>query len=69
MTTATAATLDEMERVLAEGRDTMTLLERVNARRAIDAAAGITYTAPNADQAHRLARITHIGMQRILPAD
>ena len=65
MSTATAATLDDMERVLAEGRSTMTLTERVNARRAIDEAAGITYPVPGPEQVQRLARITNTGLHRI----
>lgn len=65
MSTATAATLDEMERILAEGRSTMSLTERVNARRAIDEAAGITYPVPGPEQIARLARITTTGLHRI----
>jgi FtsZ-interacting cell division protein YlmF len=69
VSTATADTLAEMERVLVEGRDTMTLTERVNARRAIDAAAGTVYTAPGPLQVQKIARTMHTGMRRIRATD
>ncbi|SNS59572.1 hypothetical protein [Rhodococcoides kyotonense] len=62
---ASPRALDEMERVLADSRGSMTLAERVAARRAIDAAAGTIYTPPAPEQVHKVARTMHSGMRRI----
>jgi hypothetical protein len=52
-----------IDRLLVE-RPTLTLAERVEARRAIDKARGITYTPPAPAGLHQLARITAPGLRR-----
>lgn len=50
------------ERELADRRDSMSLSERVEARRVLDEAAGIEYEVPGLK---RLARIMGPGLRRI----
>lgn len=50
------------ERELADNRDSMSLAERVEARRVLDEAAGIEYEVPGLK---RLARIMGPGLRRI----
>ncbi|OZC59225.1 hypothetical protein CH276_22520 [Rhodococcus sp. 06-470-2] len=57
----TAAAL--IDQLLAD-RPSLTLAERVEARRAIDKARGISYTPPAPAGLHQLARITASGLRR-----
>lgn len=50
------------ERELADNRDSMSLAERVEARRELDEAAGVEYEVPGLK---RLARIMGPGLRRI----
>lgn len=50
------------ERELADNRDSMSLAERVEARRVLDEAAGVEYEVPGLK---RLARIMGPGLRRI----
>jgi hypothetical protein len=53
------------ERELADNRDSMSLAERVEARRVLDEAAGVKYGSPSEQGLKRLARILGPGLRRI----
>lgn len=53
------------ERELADNRDSMSLVERVEARRVLDEAAGVKYGPPSEQGFKRLARIMGPGLRRI----
>lgn len=53
------------ERELADNRDSMSLVERVEARRVLDEAAGVKYGLPSEQGFKRLARIMGPGLRRI----
>ncbi|MYV26347.1 hypothetical protein GQ649_03935 [Rhodococcus sp. DSM 6344] len=53
------------ERELADNRDSMSLVERVEARRELDEAAGVKYGLPSDQGLKRLARILGPGLRRI----
>ena len=53
------------ERDLVENRDRMSLLERVEVRRRIDEANGVSYPELAAHQVTRLARVMADGLRRI----
>ena len=53
------------ERELADNRDSMSLVERVEARRELDEAAGVKYGLPSEQGLKRLARILGPGLRRI----
>lgn len=57
------STTELIERLLVE-RPTMTLAQRVEARRTIDVARGIVYAPPAPAALHQLARITAPGLRR-----
>lgn len=52
-----------VDRLLMD-RPTLSLAERVEARRQIDRAAGIRYPPPTADGMRQLARLTADGLRR-----
>ncbi|GGG04466.1 hypothetical protein GCM10007304_18220 [Rhodococcoides trifolii] len=54
------------EQELADRRDSMTLLERVVARRELDQAAGITYEVPPHPDVHHTARVMEPGVRRLV---
>ena len=56
---------EKEERDLVENRDRMSLLERVEARRRIDEANGVSYPELAAHQVTRLARVMADGLRRI----
>ncbi|KJF21924.1 hypothetical protein C7T36_18270 [Rhodococcus sp. AD45-ID] len=53
------------EQELADNRDSMSLAERVEVRRELDAVAGVEYDVPPANGMSRLARIVGPGLRRI----
>jgi len=53
------------ERELADNRDSMSLAERVEARRVLDEAAGVKYGSLPEQGLKRLARILGPGLRRI----
>ncbi|WP_415395159.1 hypothetical protein ACMTN4_07260 [Rhodococcus globerulus] len=53
------------EQELVENRDSMSLAERVEVRRELDAAAGVEYDVPPVLGLSRLARIVGPGLRRI----
>ena len=53
------------ERELTDHRDSMSLAERVEARRVLDEAAGVKYGLPSEQGLKRLARILGPGLRRI----
>ncbi|MDI9914403.1 hypothetical protein [Rhodococcus sp. IEGM 1379] len=53
------------EQDLVDNRDDMSLTERVEVRRALDAAAGVRYDVPPVNSLTRLARIVGPGLRRI----
>lgn len=53
------------EQELTDNRDSMSLVERVEVRRELDAAAGVEYEVPPVLGLSRLARIVGPGLRRI----
>lgn len=53
------------EQELADSRGSMSLVERVEARRELDAMAGVEYEVPPTQGLSRLARIVGPGLRRI----
>ncbi|MDI9900567.1 hypothetical protein QM716_11960 [Rhodococcus sp. IEGM 1409] len=51
------------ERELIDNRDAMSLAERVEARRDLDAQSGVVYDVPSAHQFGQLARVMAYGLQ------